>query len=148
MTLQAWSSAQLCQTLCDTTDRSTPGFPVLLYLPQFAQTHVHSVGDAIQLRQPLSPLLLLPSIFPGIRIFSTVTSSHQVAKVLGPLMPCLQPEICMAPVHWNIPLWGDIPTSSQARWVAWLLGLSNGGGGGCLEYGLRAPPNPSFLILA
>ena len=77
MTPQAWSSAWLCQTLCNTMDCSTSGFPVL-YLLQFAQTHVHSVGDAI-----LSPLLLLPSIFPGIRIFSTVTSSHQLAKVLG-----------------------------------------------------------------
>ena len=42
---------------------STPGFPVLHYLPEFAQTHLHGVGDAIQPSHPLSPLLLLPSIF-------------------------------------------------------------------------------------
>ena len=62
---------------------STPGLPVHHQLPEFTQTHVYWVGDTIQPSHPLSPLLLLPSIFPGIRIFSTVTSSHQVAKVLG-----------------------------------------------------------------
>ena len=46
---------QLCPTLCDPTDCSTPGFPVLHCLPQFAQTHVHWVSDAIQ---PSHPLLL------------------------------------------------------------------------------------------
>ena len=42
------SVAQLCLTLCDPTNRSMPGFPVLHYLPEFAQTHVHWVSDAIQ----------------------------------------------------------------------------------------------------
>ena len=49
---------------------STPGLPVLHYLPEFAQSHVHQVSDAIQLSPPLSSLLLLPSIFPSIRVFS------------------------------------------------------------------------------
>ena len=35
------SVAQLCPTLCDRMDRSAPGFPVLHYLPEFVQTHVH-----------------------------------------------------------------------------------------------------------
>ena len=47
----------------------TPGFPVLHHLPQFAQTYVHWVGDAIQLSHLSRPLLLLPSIFPSIRVF-------------------------------------------------------------------------------
>ena len=51
-------------------DCSTPGFPVHHHLLELAQTHVHRVGDAIQLSHPLLPLLLLPSIFPSIRIFS------------------------------------------------------------------------------
>ena len=51
-------------------DCSTPGFPVLHYLLEFAQTHVHWVGDAIQLSHPLPPLLL-PSIFPSIRVSSS-----------------------------------------------------------------------------
>ena len=42
------SVTQLCLTLWDPMDCSTPGFPVLLCLPDFAQTHVHWVGDAIQ----------------------------------------------------------------------------------------------------
>ena len=45
-------------------------FPVLHYLRVFAQIHVHSVSDAIQPSYPLLPLLLLPSIFPSIRVFS------------------------------------------------------------------------------
>ena len=39
------SVAQSCPALCDPTDCSTPGFPVLHYLPELAQTHVHRVGD-------------------------------------------------------------------------------------------------------
>ena len=50
--------------LCGPMDWSMPGFPALHYLPEFAQTHVHWIHDAIQLSHPLSPLLLQPSIFP------------------------------------------------------------------------------------
>ena len=52
-------------------DCSTPGFPVLHNLPEFAQTHVHWVGDVIQPSPPLSSLFLLPSIFPSIKVFSS-----------------------------------------------------------------------------
>ena len=48
------SVTQSCLTLCDPMDCSTPGFPVHHQLPEFAQTHVHSVGDAIQPSHPLS----------------------------------------------------------------------------------------------
>ena len=64
------SVGQSCPTLCDPMDCSMPGFPVLHHLPELAQTHVHGVGDAIQPSYPLSPLLLLFSIFPSIRVFS------------------------------------------------------------------------------
>ena len=57
MALCCFSVAQLCPTLCDPMDCSTPGFPVLHYLLEFAQTHVHSVSDAIQLSCPLSLLV-------------------------------------------------------------------------------------------
>ena len=60
------SLAKLCPTHCDSMDCSMPGFPVLHYLPEFAQTHVHWVGNAIQSSHPLFPLLLLPSVFPSI----------------------------------------------------------------------------------
>ena len=61
--------AHPCPNLCYPMDCSTPGFPVQHQLLELAQTHVHWVGDAIQLSYPLSPLLL-PSIFPSIRVFS------------------------------------------------------------------------------
>ena len=61
------SVAQSCLTLCDPMTCSTPGFLVLHYLPEFAQTHIHWVNDAIQSSHPL---LLLPSIFSSIKDFS------------------------------------------------------------------------------
>ena len=51
-----------CVQSCDSMDCSTPGFPVLHYLLEFAQTHVHWVSDATQPSHPLSPSLLLPSV--------------------------------------------------------------------------------------
>ena len=48
------SISQLCLTLCDPMDCSTPGFPVHHQLPEFTQTHVHQVCDAIQPSYPLS----------------------------------------------------------------------------------------------
>ena len=61
-----------CLTLCNPMYYSMPGFPVLHYLLEFAQTHVHWVSDAIQ-PSHLSPhpLLLLPSVFTCIRVFSS-----------------------------------------------------------------------------
>ena len=57
-------------------DCSTPGFPVFHHLLEFAQTHVHCVNEAIQPPHPLSPFLLLPSIFPNIRVFSNKLTLH------------------------------------------------------------------------
>ena len=51
-------------------NRSTPGLPVHHQLPEFTQTQVHRIGDAIQPSHPLSSLLLLPPIPPSIRVFS------------------------------------------------------------------------------
>ena len=48
------SVAQSCPTLCDPMNCSTPGLPVHHQLPEFTQTHVHWVGDAIQPSHPLS----------------------------------------------------------------------------------------------
>ena len=64
-------------------DYSTPGFPVLHYLPECAQNHVHWVSDAIQPSHPLlppSPLALNLSQHQG--LFQWVSSLHQVPKVL------------------------------------------------------------------
>ena len=57
-------------------DYSTPGFPVLHHFLELAQTHVHWVSDAIQPSHPLLSLLLLPSIFPSIRVFSNESVLH------------------------------------------------------------------------
>ena len=68
--LQFSSVTQSCLTLCDPMNCSTPGFTVHHQLPEPTQTHVHCVSDAIQPSHPLSSLLLLPPIFPSIRVFS------------------------------------------------------------------------------
>ena len=60
----------MCPTLCDPMNHITPGLPVHHQLPEFTQIHVHCAGDAIQPSHPPSSLLLLPSIFPNIRVFS------------------------------------------------------------------------------
>ena len=52
--VQFCSVAQLCLTLCNPIDCSMPGLPVHHQLPEFTQTHVHRVGDAIQPSHPLS----------------------------------------------------------------------------------------------
>ena len=80
--VQFSSVAQSCPTLWDPMDCSTPGLPVCHQLPEFTQTHVHWVGDAIQPSHPLlspSPAFNL-SQHQG--IFQWVSSSYQVAKVL------------------------------------------------------------------
>ena len=64
------SVTQSCLTLCDPMNRSTPGLPVHHQLPEFTQTHVHLVSDAIQPSHPRLSLLLLPPIPPSIRVFS------------------------------------------------------------------------------
>ena len=51
-------------------DCNTPGFPVYHQFPEFSQTYVHWVGDAIQPSYPLLALLHLPAIFLSIRVFS------------------------------------------------------------------------------
>ena len=64
------SVAQSCPTLCDPMNHSMPGLSVHHQLPEFTQTHVHRVSDAIQPSHPLSSPLLLPPIPPSIRVFS------------------------------------------------------------------------------
>ena len=79
--IQLSSVTQSWPTLCDPTNRSTPGLPVHHQLPEFTQTHVHRVGDAIQPSHPLSspsPLAPNPSQRQG--LFQWVNSSHEVAK--------------------------------------------------------------------
>ena len=68
--VQFSSVTQSCLTLCNPMDCSMPAFPFHHQLLEPTQTYVHWDGDAIQPSHPLSPLLLLPSIPPCIRVFS------------------------------------------------------------------------------
>ena len=70
------SVAQSCPTLCNPMDCSTPGLPVHHQLPEFTQTHVHWVSDAIQPSHLLLSPLLPPSIFPSIKVFSNESVLH------------------------------------------------------------------------
>ena len=79
LSVQFSSVTQLCPTLCDPKNQSTPGLPV-----HITQTHVHRVGDAIQPSHPLSspsPPTPNPSQHQG--LFQWVNSSHEVAKSIG-----------------------------------------------------------------
>ena len=77
------SVAQSCPTLCDPMNRSMPGLPVHHQLPEFTQTHVHRVGEAIQPSHPLlSPSPPAPNPSQHQSLFQWVNSSHEVAKVL------------------------------------------------------------------
>ena len=81
--IQFSSLTQSCLTLCNPMDCSMPGLPVHHQLPEFTQTHVHRVGDAIQPSHSMSspsPLTFNLSQHQG--LFKWVSSPHQVAKVL------------------------------------------------------------------
>ena len=80
--VQFSSVAQSCPTLCDPMDCSMPSLPVHHQLPEFTQTHVHPVSDAMQLFYPLlSPSLPAFNLSQHQGLFKWVSSSHQVAKV-------------------------------------------------------------------
>ena len=81
--VQFSSVTQSCLTPWDPMNHSTPGIPIHHQLPEFTQTHVYQVGDAIQPSHPLSspsPPALNPSRHQG--LFQWVNSSHHLSKVL------------------------------------------------------------------
>ena len=83
LVFQIRSVAQSCLTLWDPMNCSTPGLPVHHQLPEFTQTHVHRVSDAIQPSHPLSsPSPPAPNPYQHQSLFQWVNSSHEVAKVL------------------------------------------------------------------
>ena len=102
------SIAKSCPTLYDPMDRSTTGFPVLHYVPEFVQINVHWVRDAIQPSHPLlPPTLLLPPIFPSIRVYCiwSETMCHTRPTFLVLLMllsqlgkTCLYPCVSIYPI--------------------------------------------------
>ena len=105
------SVAQSCLTLCDPMNRSTPGLPVHHQLPEFTQSHVHRVGDAIQPSHPLSsPSPPAPNLSQHQGLFQRVSSSHEVAKV-----PALTSVLLM-----NIQDWFPL------GWTGWIFFQSKG----------------------
>ena len=128
VSLSCCSVAQLCLTPCDPTICSMPGFPVLHYLPticrmpglpvlhylpEFAQTHVHWVGDAIQPSHPLSspsPSNLNLSQHQG--LFQWVSSLHQEARVFGSKAPNSEKSDAKEEYVWV----SSICTEFEASW--------------------------------
>ena len=82
VTVQFSSVAQSCLTLHNPMNRSTPGFPVHHQLPEFTETHVHWVSDAIQASHPLSSPSPAPNPSQHQSLFQWVNSLHKMAKVL------------------------------------------------------------------
>ena len=81
--VQFSSVIQSFLTLCDPMNHSMPGLPVHHHLPEFTQTHVHRVCDAIQPSHPgSSPSPPAPNLSQHESLFQWVNSSHEVAKVL------------------------------------------------------------------
>ena len=74
---------QSCPTLCNPMNHSTPGLPVHHQLPEFTQTHVHWVGDAIQPSHPLMFPSPPASIFPSIRVFSNESALCICGQSIG-----------------------------------------------------------------
>ena len=102
--VQFSSVAQSCPTLCDPMNHSTPNLPVHHQLPEFTQTHVHQVGDAIQPSHPLSsPSPPDPNPSQHQSLFQWVNFSHEVANVLEFQLTLKFPEclcFCLLCCHW------------------------------------------------
>ena len=106
------SGAQSCPTIHNPVDCSTSGFPIYHQLPEPAQTHVHWANHRILCR----PLLLLPSIFPNIRVFSNGKSNHNSkSETIASTCSSLPSNIPLSswfitgPIQWGI-------TSHQSEW--------------------------------
>ena len=93
--VQFSSGAQSCLTLCDPMNCSMPGLPVYHQLPEFTQTHVHRVDDAIRNLILCRPLLLLPPIPLSIKVFS----NESTLRMRGPKYRSFSFNICPSKEH-------------------------------------------------
>ena len=105
--IQFSSVTQLCPTLCDPVNRSTPGLPVHHQLPGLTQTNVRQVGDAIQPSHPLSSSLPASGSFPMSQLFASGGQSIGVSA-----------SALVLPV--NIQDWPPL------GWTGWISLLSKG----------------------
>ena len=117
--VQFSSVAQLCPTLCYPINRSTPGLPVHHQLPEFTQTHVHLVRDAIQ---PYHPLLShfsscpqsLPASesFPMSQLFAWGGQSTGVLALTSVLLKNTED---WSPLEWTLECWISLQSQGLAR---------------------------------
>ena len=107
------SVTQLYPTVCDPMACSTPGYPVHHQLPELTQTQVYQVSDATQPSHPLCPLLLLPSIFPSIRVFQMTQFFASGGQRIG-----VSASASVLPM--NIQNW------SPLGWTGWIALQSKG----------------------
>ena len=104
ISVQFSSVAQSCPTLCDPMNCSTPGLPIHHQLPEFTQTHVHLVGDAIQPSHPVIPfsscLQYLPTSesFPMSQLFAWGSQSTGVSALASVLPKNTQD---LSPLEWT-----------------------------------------------
>ena len=112
--VQFSSVTQSCPTLCDLMNRSTPGLPVHHQLPEFTQTHIHRVRDAIQPSHPLSsPSPPAPNP-PSIRVFSNESTLRmRCPKSIG-----ISASASVLPMNTQ-----DL---SPLGWTGWISLQSNG----------------------
>jgi len=112
--VQFSSVAQLCLTLCDPMDYSTPGLPVCRQLPELAQTHVHWVSDAIQPSHPLScPFSSCLQSFPA-------SGSFQMSQFFASGGQSIGASTSASVIPVNI--WDWFPLG----WTGWISLLSKG----------------------
>ena len=124
MEVQIRSVTQSCLTLCDPMNRSMPGLPVHYQLPEFTETHIHRVSDAIQTSHPLlspSPPARNASQHQG--LFQWVNSSSPAAAAAAKLLQsCL--TLCN-PID-SSPPGSAVPGILQARTLEWVaISFSN-----------------------
>ena len=111
--VQFSSVAQLCPSLCDPIDCSTPGLPVHHQLPELAQTHVHQVGDAIQPPHPVIPFSSCLQAFPASASFPMSQFFQSNGYSIG-----VSASAAVLPM--NIKDWFPL------GWTSWIFLLSKG----------------------
>ena len=108
------SITQSCPPLCDLMDNSMPGLPVYYQLPEFTQTHVHWVGDAIQPSHPLSS----PS--PPAFKFFPASGSFQMSQFFASGGPSIGVSASASVLPMNIQDWFPL------GWTGWISLQSKG----------------------
>ena len=107
------SVTQSCLTLCSPMDYSTPGFPVHHQLPEFTQTHVHWVSDAIQ---PPHPVIPFSSWFQSFK----ASGSFQMSQLFASSSQSIRLSVSPSVLPMNIQDWFPL------AWTGWIFLQSMG----------------------